>query len=272
MTIDSDPRGADTERQDTMRIWHQSMAEIERLDSYGTTMERHAKNVCSPDTEISVRGLPLGTYGDREPSDALGYPILYRRAADHVLDNARRAEDEGYDAFVVGSFSDPVVRELRSSVDIPVVSVAEASILVAHSLGRYLALIANAPQIARIVRSHVDADRLGSRVEVITSVAPPRMESDLAAALHAPDSLVEDFLAAARSAVARGVDVVVPSEIVMNEVLWSHGITQVDGAVIVDSLAIAWRYAEMLVRLWSTSALRVGRAWEFARLGREGTV
>ena len=56
-----------------------------------------------------------------------------------MIENAIKAEREGYDAFVLGSFSEPFLREIRSAVDIPVASVVESSVLVGCSLGHYVA-------------------------------------------------------------------------------------------------------------------------------------
>ena len=43
-----------------------------------------------------------------------------------LFDGALQAEAEGYDAFILGSFTDPWLRELRSAVDIPVVPLLKA--------------------------------------------------------------------------------------------------------------------------------------------------
>src|SRR3546814_8561904 len=60
--------------------------------------------------------LPIST-------SALGNAFVYHRAVDQIIDYAIHAERDGFDAFVVGSFSEPMLRVMRSAVDIPVIGI-----------------------------------------------------------------------------------------------------------------------------------------------------
>ena len=70
-----------------------------------------------------------------------GAPTSYTRQRDCaravplVVDRARRAEREGYDAVVVSCMLDPGVDAARRAVAIPVIGVAEATIAIARLLG-----------------------------------------------------------------------------------------------------------------------------------------
>jgi len=252
-----------------MRLWHQSMTELRELDRYRTTMEQHARAVLGPDTEVVVRGLFPGSYGGLAPSDVLGYPYAYHLILGQTVEAAHQAEQAGFDAFVIGSYSEPFLREIRSLVDIPVASMAESTFLVACSLGRLQALIANGPVVARMVTGQVDKHGLRSRVQGVYALDPPLHEADLVAAWDAPEEVVSTFTLIATAAVEAGADVVVPAEGVLSELLHSAGLTSVAGAPVVDSLAVTWHYAEMLVGLWRRTGLRVGRRWEYPRPGPE---
>ncbi len=250
---------------DTIRIWHQSMTELEELPQYRTTMEQHAQAVLSGSTRVSVNGLPPGSYGGLAPSDVLGYPYAYHLVLGHAIEAAYQAERQGYDAFVVGSYSEPFLREIRSLVDIPVASMAESTFLVACSLGKYQALIANAPSIARIVSTQVQKHGLRERVTGVYSVDPPLTENALAVAYQDAGEMIDGFTQVARQAIDAGADVVVPAEGVLAELLWANGVDHVDDVPVMDSLGVAWHYAEMLVGLWRRTGLRVGRRWEYPR-------
>ncbi len=39
-----------------------------------------------------------------------------------MIDKALQAEREGYDAFIIGSYSEPFLKETRAAVNIPVLS------------------------------------------------------------------------------------------------------------------------------------------------------
>jgi allantoin racemase len=70
-----------------------------------------------------------------------GAPTSYMRQRDCaraeplVVDRARQAEREGYDAVVVSCMLDPGVDAARRAVAIPVIGVAEATIAIARMLG-----------------------------------------------------------------------------------------------------------------------------------------
>src|SRR5437867_1373711 len=103
-----------------MRIWHQSSTEIDGLGVYKRALEAHAAKILGGEGRIEVHGIPAGRYRGRAPSDALGNPFVHHLVLEPVLSNAVRAEQDGFDAFVIGSFSEPFLREVRSAVDIPV--------------------------------------------------------------------------------------------------------------------------------------------------------
>ncbi len=63
-----------------------------------------------------------------------------------MICNAVKAEREGYDAFIIGHFQDAGLYEARSVVDIPVVSLGEASMLYACQLGQRTGIVTINPR------------------------------------------------------------------------------------------------------------------------------
>lgn len=252
-----------------IRMWHQSMTELQVLEEYRKTLEEHARAALPEGTEVAVHGMPAGSYGGMAPSDVLGYPYAYHGVLGRVTEAAYQAQEQGYDAFVVGSYSEPYLREIRSLVDIPVASLAESTFLVGCSLGKYQGLIANVPEVARIVRSSVEKHGLRERVSGVYSIDPPLNEPALARAYHDPAELLEGFTRIAQEAIDAGADVVIPAEGVLSELLYANGLKSVDGVPVLDSLGVAWHYAQMLVGLWRQTGLRLSRRWEYARPSTE---
>lgn len=247
------------------RIWHQSVNELEHLQVYKTALEEHARDVIGNEAELVVHGLPTGTYGGASATAALGNAYAYHRYLGRVIENAIQAEREGYDAFVIGSFSEPFLREIRSAVDIPVASLTEAGLLVGCSLGRYIGLVSNAPAVQWMTRTAVDKHGLGARVLDVVALDPALDEPALALAYADPQPVIANFTAAAERLIARGADVIIPAEGVLAELLMRHGVRQIAGAPVMDVVGVAWAYALMQIRLWSTTGLRVGRAWHHRR-------
>lgn len=249
----------------TIRIWHQSVNELGRIGAYKAALEARAAAFLGAEAQVTVAGMPDGTYGAESPTAALGNAYLYHKVLSPIVEQAVEAERAGYDAFVIGSYSEPFLREMRAAVDIPVVSLMEASVLLALSLGQYVGMITNAPNVAWMVRTALAKHKLEARVLEVAALDPPLDEYELDALRRTPEVLAQHFSAAASRLVARGADVIIPAEGVMAEMLLGQGLKRVEGAVVIDVFAAAWAQALMLVRLWRGSDLRVGRAWHYRR-------
>lgn len=247
-----------------MKFWHQSVNELSRIDAYKRGIEAHARNLLGDEAEVHVQGLPEGTYGDQSPSDALGNAYLYHRVLAPIVEQAVEAEKQGYDAFVMGSFSEPYLREMRTAVDIPVVSLTEAALLVGCSLGGQIGLISNMANVAYMTKLSVAKHHLEARVLDVTAVSPGMDEYELIAARDEPSKLIETFTATARDLIARGAEVIVPAEGVMAEILAREGLKKIDKATVLDVFAAAWSQAASLVRLRRVG-IGTSRAWLYSR-------
>lgn len=241
------------------------MTELAALGPYRDALARHAARILPDGIAVAIHGLPSGSYRGRAPTAALSNAFAHHRILEPVLDHALRAEREGYDAFVIGSFSEPTLRELRSAVDMPVVSVTEATLLVACSIGRLAAPVANDAAIARMVGEAIRRHGLGERAQRPRWIDPPLDEFELARAFASPAPLVERFLVLARQAIAGDADVIIPAEGMLSELLFAEGVTSVDGVPVLDSFGVAWNYALLLAGLRKRSGLSVSRGWYYRR-------
>ena len=252
-----------------LRIWHQSMTELQGLGAYRDFLVRHARAVLGDEAALQVEGLSSGSYHGRTPSAVLGNAFVHHRVLDQVIDNAIRAQRNGFDAFVIGSFSEPYLREIRSAVDFPVLSILESSVLMACTLGHKVAPIANAPSIAQIVQHSVDAHGLGQRVLPAVSMDPPMHEPEMAGAFAQPAALLKAFEAAALRAIAQGAEVIIPAEGVLSTVICDNRVQRIGGAPVIDVFAVTWRHAVMMVRLRHDCGLQVSRVGAYAQADPE---
>jgi allantoin racemase len=248
-----------------LRIWHQSMTEIDNIKAYKRALLGRARLILDDDVSLDVHGLPHGSYHGRAPTAALGNWFLHHRILDPIIDNAIAAEREGYAAFVIGSFSEPFLREIRSAVDIPVVSLTESALLVGCMLGKLMAPISNAPAIALMTKDVVEAHGLTSRVLAVTSIDPPLDEHQLAAGFADPAPVIAAFTRAAERAVSQGADVIIPAEGILSLLMCTNGVSNIAGAPVVDVFGTVWAQALTMIRLWSRTGMRVGRNWHYRR-------
>lgn len=247
----------------TMRLWYQSMAPLGHLDTYAEALRRRAKAVL-PEAEVALHGAAHPAFTGRPPADihkyAYGKHIVHREA----FDVCRRAEKEGYDAVILGSFGEPYLTEVRSLLDIPVVSMVEASLLLACSLAENFALVTLSPANVRRVGAVVKRHGLEGRITGILSLKTPVKEDELNEAIAKPNRVVPAFLEVAEEAVRDGADAVIPAEGLFSEVMVAHGVKKVSEAAVIDCVGASLLQAEMLVRA-KRLGLGVGRRWSYAR-------
>ena len=248
-----------------MRLLYQSMTPVHALPNYAEALQKHAGQLCSPGTEVVLNGMPARFFEGSSPTEVYRYPYAKHRIASEVIEIGRRAEAEGYDAYVLGSFSEPFLTELRSVLQIPVVSMAESCALVACSLAEQFAFVSLSAISARRLKSIVKKHGLESRVSGFHALAEPVNEHALNASFSDPRQLIANFTAAANEAIDAGADLVIPAEGVMTEVLFFGGLRSVAGATVMDCVGATLCQAEMLVNLQQRGGMGVGRRWAYPR-------
>ncbi|MBT7636700.1 MAG: racemase, partial [Rhodospirillaceae bacterium] len=81
-----------------------------------------------------------------------------------------------------------------------------------------------------------------------------------------PEPLIERFHVAARRLIEQGAEVIIPGEAPLNVMLARHGVSEVDGVPVLDSLAAWVKQAETLVDMRRLSGLRPCRKSYFTGL------
>lgn len=249
-----------------IRIWHQSFTDLSTMPLYARTLTEHAANVMPEGTVVVPHGLRPGTYaGGVAPIDAIRHRYLEFLNEQQICDAALTAETEGFDAVAIGCFFDPALREARSLVDIPVVSLAESCLLAACSLGRTAGVVTLCGDESANL---VDLGRrygLASRLATVVGLEPPidefALEADAAQAGH----IVDSFERAAQGVIEAGAEVVIPGDGVLNEFLVRQGYAAVGAVPVMDSIAVLFHHAQMLVHLRRSTGLMVSRHQFYAR-------
>jgi Asp/Glu/hydantoin racemase len=173
------------------------------------------------------------------------------------------------DAFVIGSFSEPFLRQSRSAVDIPVLSLPESSFLTACSLAERFALITLSPKYARRVSEVVVRHHMEPRVAGVYPIGDDLKEREIDHALSEPGPVLRMIEEAATQAVAAGADVLILAEGILNEVAYFNGLRELQGASVMDAVGVTLMHAEMQVRMKRKLGLGVGRAWSYPKAPAE---
>jgi len=244
-----------------MRILYQSMTPVSHLKNYAESIQSHARISCAPDTQVDLNGLPAELFEGTSPTEVYGYPYLKYKICSSVFDIGRRAQAEGYDAYVLGSFSEPFLPELRSLLSIPVTSMVEASVMLGCAFAEKIAFVSLTRGTARRLRGVIRKHGVSERIAGFHSLAQPIEENELNAAFKDPSEVVARFMEAAERAIGDEADLVIPAEGVINEVLFQAGVHEIDRVTVFDCVGATLTYAEALVNLSKRSQIKIGRRW-----------
>lgn len=178
------------------------------------------------------------------PPDRHLHPLTELRCGLAALRNALYAEQNGYDAVVIGHFQEPCLFEITSTVGIPVVGLGEAALRHACTIGQRIGLVTIDDVFVPWHEDQVRRQGIADRVVGIRSLetAP----GDFMAAMRpGPDRT--RLLARLEEAVAplleRGADVLVPAGALPAVALCAQGKLEIGGAQVIDVVAAAARQA-----------------------------
>jgi Asp/Glu/hydantoin racemase len=167
-----------------------------------------------------------------------------------VIANALTAEQQGYDAFVIGNFQDGGLGEARSAVRIPVIGLAEATMLHACTLGRRIGLVATTPVHVPYHEDQIVRYGLERRVIAVQAV-----RADTGRFNRAFDdereyrSLREEFVSQAEPMLGLGIDVIIPAGGYPMLLFTREQSFAIDGATVLNGLPVAVAVAETAIRL-----------------------
>lgn len=249
----------------TLRIWEQGLAAAYSLPGYARMIVDHYRAFQSRGTEVVVHGVKddAGELARQVSGQAVKYVALHRRYALQIAANAQRAEAEGFDAFIIGALQDTGLLEARTLVDIPVLGYGEVSMHTACLFGERFGFVAINPEMEQLLQTQVRECGLEARSAPTTYMDCGY--DDLRDAVDGRTArFLEAFHVAARQAVHRhDVDVLLPGQTIIAELLWREGIKEIEKAVVLDPRLALLKTAEMLIefRRAGTGISRRGFYW-----------
>lgn len=228
-----------------MKIWYQSLFDAGRVPAYFDGVKKRVGGIARPGTEVHLHSMPEGVYGDHTPAECVIYPYIASLHAQIILDNARRAQKEGYDVFALSSVQDPAIEEARSLLDIPVVGYGEAAMHFACLLGSRFVIIVFGERFDQMLDLRIK--RLGLSERALPTMQMERTTfGDVAKGLDDATVLMESFKQTARKAIAMGAEAIIPGQLYLSEAIVRAGVTRIDEVPIVDGLAAVVKMAEVM--------------------------
>jgi Asp/Glu/hydantoin racemase len=246
----------------SMRLWHQSFTVLGDLPGYEDAMRDHLRKVLRPDTEVVFHGQADGTYPGNYPGDDIGYGYTFWIHGNQWIAAGRAAQAQGFDAFAMATLPNPMLREVRSVIDIPVIGMGETCCHLATMFGQRFAIMLFIDRMIPLYREQIRMYGLTDRCAGV--VASGLRFADVLPAYQNPGSVLDQFQEAARRVIREtGADVIIPGEVPLNLLLARNGINRVDDVPLIDGLASTMKMAEMMVDLQRATGIRHSRAGWF---------
>lgn len=199
--------------------------------------ERMLSAAVSVGTEISVDCIESGPVSIESNTDeVMAGPLLIRAA--------RRAEAEGFDAFVVYCFSDLAVAAIRENVSIPVVGPGEVAMAAVEMISNRFTVITTVEgNISRTTRRLMLCDTAARKMSSVRALNIPVVELR-----ENPNATCEYLKKVCGEAVAQeGIDTVVLGCLGMAQ--YGDELERSLGVKVIDPAFLALGWAEMAARL-----------------------
>jgi len=245
-----------------VRIWHQSFTVLSKLGPYREAIEGRIRAVCRPDTEVVLHGMHPDTYQTLYPGVDIRYASLQFLHSPQFIVSGLEAEKRGFDAFAIGTIPDIALRECRGILNIPVVGYGETAMHLACMLGEKFAILNFIDQMRPLLVENARRYGLGDRLSSVDFAGIAF--DDVVAGFEEPGPVVERFQEAARAAIKKGADVIIPGEAPLCVLLASAGVNRVDDVPVIDAFSATMKMAEMQAEFWRATGIRPSRANYFS--------
>jgi allantoin racemase len=229
-----------------MKIWYQSLTHKSLFGAYQEVLASIVNEVKDPGTQIDIHSI--------KETGGLGkqfHYLEYLQTAE-VLENVEKAVEQGYDAFVIGHFTDSGLQEAREIASIPVLGLGESSMLMACMMGKRFSLVGINQKSLGYIEEKIRAYGLEQRLASMTTMKLPG-PSVLEEALANPQArkdILASFDQAAHICEQNGGEVIIAAGGVAMAVLATAGIHATSrGASVLNGIAAVVKASEMAVRM-----------------------
>jgi allantoin racemase len=245
-----------------MKLFYQSMGVARRSSTglYAQTLRQTLEQAAAPGTTVTVHGLGEGK------AIADQYRYLEVLDTQEILENGLRAEQDGYDGFLIGNIFEPGLHALREVLNIPVLGLCEASIHLACMMGAGFSVVNVNPKFVRKVTENIAGAGLSGRLVSIEHMQVER-GNVLDRAFEDPQvcrTVIDQFESAARRGIARGAEVIIPAGGIVMAILARSGVHAVDQAPIVNGVIGLLKVAELAVQMKQLTGHFTSKAMMYA--------
>lgn len=227
-----------------MKIWYQSGSVWNPKGEYALQLEKHMNAIKRQEVTITYHGLEK-SFGKAPYNCEL---IFRTTIPGGIFNNFVRAEEEGYDAIILGDPMDPGLYPSRQLVDIPVLGFSETCMFVACMLGHKFSVITWATRHLVLLEMLAKQYGLESRKVPFIDMGINNAK-DLSKGFSDATDLVHRFQISVQKAIDLGAEVIIPGGAILDLILSKNQIREVHGALVMDCVAVLLKMAEGMAEL-----------------------
>ena len=228
-----------------MRIWCQSAGALGKDKAwkfYEESLKNHIHKVVRPDTTVDLYGTDStipGLARHRAPANI---------AQSQAIRNALRAEEQGYDAFVLLSTNDGGSAEIRELINIPVIFSTETCLHLACLLADKFAIFTNNEVVLNRLTELTERYNFAYRM-VPGGYLDLAGYSNIMEMFQNPKQYLDSIIKVVGEIGARGANLLYPAPGALNQWLVDNNLREINGIIIMDSVGTVLKMAEFLVDL-----------------------
>jgi allantoin racemase len=240
------------------RILWQGFVDPAVHGAYVDRLAAYLGEVAGPGTTFEFRGI--------DPPDRYLHRLTESRCAAKAVANVIEAEQEGFDAAIIGHFQDSGLWDARAAVDMPVIGLGECSMLHACTLGYRAGLITISPAFLRWHEDQIVRYRLEQRI-----IGVRAMDTGVDLYMRAFQEqeayreVRRQFVEQAAPLAAAGAELVIPAGGLPALLLRDEPEFEVDGAAVLNPTPVAAKQAELAVELRRLNGTGTSRHSTFAK-------
>lgn len=246
-----------------MRLRYQSFGNLDSTPGYQQSLTTLVKSVVSEGTEVVVAGLKNAHLAGKQ------YRPFQELDTVELMASILSAAEE-FDALVIGNTMDPGLVAARQLLTAPVVGLFQTSLAVGGLLARGMWVICSnevmIPRIEELVRvyaqeAHVRCISALPRGQDVPKMAEAFDDARTGRAIGA------QFYDYARASMPERTELIVPASGILQLILHTFGIRDVEGVPVLNGIAASASMAEMLSHLRETVGLTMSRRLTYAYPG-----
>jgi allantoin racemase len=243
----------------------------------GNFERNRMKQVADPSTEIVMRFPTWGTHG----VDPFYCSLTNCLSQGMIVPQVINAEKEGFDAALLICCTDPLLSQIRTAVDIPVIGMAEAAMHMANMMGAKFGFITFTKQTAYDTEMMID--KYGLRQKCVGVATMPELEANwLPETLKKPPSTVQRTIdhitVPARELISKGAEVLVLGCGLTNAWLGSiktleiltdkypNGFWEIDGVPLIDTYGCVVKIGELFAQWKQQGRPFISRAGAYSKV------